>query len=102
VKEYAIFIPLYYNDGSPIEPKKLQSLQRRLLAEFGGLTYFPQSNQGFWTMRGVTYRDEIVVYRALAQKARSARRFLRRLKEDLKKVLKQEEILIIERNIEVL
>ena len=47
MKEYGIFIPLYYNDGTPIEPARFQDLQNRLLERFEGLTYFPQPNQGF-------------------------------------------------------
>ena len=47
VREYDLFIPLFYNDGTPIEAAKFQDLQRRLLDQFGGLTFFPQSNQGF-------------------------------------------------------
>jgi hypothetical protein len=97
VQEYDIFIPLYYNDGTPIESAKFQNLQAKLLDQFGGLTFFPQPNQGFWKMGDVTYRDEIVIYRVLASKPRTARRFLARLKEDLKKSLRQEEILIVER-----
>jgi len=54
VKEYDLFIPLYYNDGRPIEPQKFQDLQQQLLDQFGGLTFFPQPNEGFWTMAGVT------------------------------------------------
>jgi hypothetical protein len=46
--------------------------------------------------------DEIVIYRVLASQARTARRFLVELKEDLKRDLKQEEILIIERDVETL
>jgi hypothetical protein len=99
VQEYDIFIPLYYNDGSPIEPTKFQALQVRLLDEFGGLTFFPQPNQGFWKMGDVTYRDEIVIYRVLASKPRAARRSLTRLKEELKRDLRQEEILIVERTV---
>jgi hypothetical protein len=48
-------------------------------------------------MGDVTYRDEIVIYRVLASKPRAARRFLTRLKEDLMRKLRQEEILIVER-----
>jgi len=40
VKDYDLFIPLYNNDGSPIEPAKFQELQARLLQRFEGLTYF--------------------------------------------------------------
>jgi hypothetical protein len=47
VKEYDIYIPLRYNDGRMIEIAKFQQLQAELLQEFGGLTFFPQANQGF-------------------------------------------------------
>jgi hypothetical protein len=52
VKEYDIFLPLFYNDGRPVEARKFQELQAALLAEFQGLTFFPQPNQGFgkWVM----------------------------------------------------
>ena len=102
VKEYDIFVPLYYNDGSPIEAVRFQRLHKLLLDHFDGLTFFPQPNEGFWQMGGITYRDEIVVYRVLATRARAARQFLSRLKTQLKKDLRQQEILIIEREVETL
>ena len=46
MKEYDLFIPLFYNDGTPIEPVKIQVLQARLLEFFNGVTFFPQPNQG--------------------------------------------------------
>ena len=83
MKEYDLFIPLKYNDGQPVEARKLRRLQERLLAQFNGVTYFPQPAEGMWSSAGVTYRDEIVIYRVLAAKPRAARRFLRQLKEEL-------------------
>ena len=79
-----------------------QSLQERLLEEFAGLTYFPQPNEGFWRMGEVTYRDEIVIYRVLASNIRRARRFLQKLKQELKEEMRQEDILIVEREVESL
>jgi hypothetical protein len=102
VKEYDIFVPIYYNDGSPVEPEKFQDVQKRLLAHFDGLTFFPQPNQGFWKLADVTYRDEIVIYRVLSPKGRGAKRFLSQLKARLKEEFKQEEILIIVRNVDTL
>ena len=55
------------------------------------MTYFPQPNQGLWKYGGVTYRDEIVVYRVIAGRVREARRFFRQLKDELKDDLRQEE-----------
>jgi hypothetical protein len=102
VKEYDIYLPLRYNDGAPVEARKFRALQQRLLEEFGGVTYFPQPNEGLWQMGDVVYKDEIVVYRVLAKKRRPARRFLSRLKEELKSSFKQQEVLIVERDVETL
>lgn len=102
MKEYDIFVPLSYNNGTAIEGRKFQQLQQSLLDEFGGVTYFPQANQGYWKLGDVTYRDEIVIYRVLSSDARRSKRFLRNLKESLKAELGQEEILIVERDVDAL
>jgi hypothetical protein len=102
VKEYDIFIPLTYNDGRAVEGRKLRVLQARLIDEFGGLTFFPQPNKGFWTLGDTTFQDEIVIYRVLSSSKRAGRRFLSKLKEELKGDLDQEEILIIERDVTAL
>lgn len=102
MKEYDVFVPLNYNDGSPVEAEKFQRLQEDLLDQFEGLTFFPQPNRGFWKMAGVTYRDEIVIYRVLTSADEEARYFLADLKERLKADFEQEEILIVERDVETL
>lgn len=102
MKEYDIFVPLYYNDGTPVESVRFQDLQARLLERFEGLTYFPQPNQGFWKFGNVTYRDEIVIYRVISQDPATSRAFLANLKEQLKNEFRQQEILIIEREIGLL
>jgi hypothetical protein len=102
VKEYELFVPLYYNDGTPISLGFIPALRVRLLEQFNGVTFFPQPNEGYWRMAGVTYRDEIVIFRVVASNVRAARRFFRQLKEELKRDLQQEEILIIERDVETM
>ena len=102
MKEYELYVPTTYNDGSAIESEKLVYIRERLLEQFRSLTFLPQHNDGFWTMGGVTFRDSIVIYRVVAEKVRPARRFFRQLKEELKRILRQEEILIVERDVEIL
>jgi hypothetical protein len=102
VKEYDIFVPLFYNNGSPIESTKFQALQGWLLERFDGLTYFPQANQGFWKFGNITYRDEIVIYRVISQDSAASREFLGKLKENLKREFQQLDILIIEREVGLL
>ena len=102
MREFDIFIPLFDNEGNPFKSALYQNLQVRLLEYFNGLTYFPQPNEGFWRVGDTTYRDEIVVYRVLTEKPRAARRYLSVLKEDLKRIFRQEEILIVQRNVRTL
>jgi hypothetical protein len=56
-----------------VEPQKFQALQQQLLEPFGGLTFFPQPNEGFWTVAGITDRDALVIYRMLTSDAQEAR-----------------------------
>jgi hypothetical protein len=48
VKENDVFVPLCYNDGSPIEPEKLFWVKSLLLDQSEGLTFFPQASEGLW------------------------------------------------------
>lgn len=100
--EFDIYVPLKLNDGTPVEPTFFIELQQRLLDFFAGCSFFPQPIHGLWTMEGVTYRDEIVVYRVVTAKTAQARRFLKKLKKELKESLEQEEIFIVERHVGLL
>jgi hypothetical protein len=102
MREFEIYVPLHYNDGSMIEPEKLDTLRLRLFEFFGGLTDTRQSNSGAWKVGPVAFHDEIVIYRVLAVKQHPARAFLMKLKAELERELRQEEILIVERKVEVL
>lgn len=53
-------------------------------------------------MAGIIYRDEIVIYRVISSNTRDARRFLARLKKQMKEQFEQEEILMVERDIKTL
>jgi hypothetical protein len=102
VKEYDLYVPLTYNDGTLIEPRTIERIGQGLLEQFGGVTFFPQPNEGLWRMGPVTYRDQIVIFRVLSANARRARRYFKALKQELKTKLEQEEILVVERDVETL
>jgi hypothetical protein len=100
VKEYELYVPLTYNDGSPIEGEKIERIGEGLLDQFGGVTFFPQPNQGRWRMGGVTFQDQIAIFRVLTSHARTARQYFKKLIRDLKTELDQEEILVVEKDAE--
>jgi len=100
--EYELYVPLHRNDGEPIEPTKLAALKQRLVDEFGGLTHFPQENEGFWKVGHHTFRDRIVIFRVLSGDKARATHVLHRLKEDLKRDWEQQDVLIVVREVSML
>jgi hypothetical protein len=102
VKEYELYVPLTYNDGTPVAAKTIERIGQDLLEQYGGVTFFPQANEGLWRMGPVTFRDQIVIFRVLSTNVRASRRFFRTLKQELKTELGQEEILIVEKEVETL
>ena len=99
MREYDLYVPLHYNDGRPIEPERLAGLKRRLVEEFGGLTHFPQENEGLWRVGAYTFRDKIVILRVLAGDSSQADQFFIGLKEDMKREWAQEDVLIVTRTV---
>jgi hypothetical protein len=99
MREYELYVPLHYNDGRPIEAEKLTRLKRRLVEEFGGLTHFPQENEGVWKVGTHTFRDRIVILRVLASDFHKAEAFFSKLKEDIKHDWEQQDVLIVTRSV---
>ena len=102
MREYEVYVPLHYTDGRAVEMDKLISLKRRLVNEFGGLTHFPQENEGLWKVGDFTFRDQIVIFRVLAADPVKSERFLQQLKEDLKRDWAQNDVLIVCREVTAL
>ena len=63
-RRYEVYLPLEYNDGTPIEPEKFLAVQQEFLERFSGLTQvakeFPL--RGIWRQEERTYFDNIVIY----------------------------------------
>lgn len=99
MKEYDLYVPLYDNNGTPIDPQKLRGLKKRLVDQFGGLTHFPQENEGLWKVGGFTFRDKIVVLRVLASDLLEAQTFFADLKREMQHTWAQEDVLIVVRDV---
>ena len=102
MKEYELYLPLFLNDGTPVQDDFIDGIGERLLEHFGGCTYFPQPNKGLWKIGNVVFRDDVAIFRVLTGKVRRARRFFRELKQELMDELRQEAILIVEKDAETL
>jgi hypothetical protein len=102
MKKYEIYLPLRYNDGTEIEPEKLDHIRERLVAVFGAVTVSPLSApyRGTWRYGGVQFVDDIVRFEIIAKQEFHSNLFFKSFKEQLKRTLRQFDILITVQTIE--
>lgn len=97
--EYDLFVPLFTEDGKAINQKWIRALKKRLFQHFGGVTYFPQRNEGLWRLGRFTFRDKVVIFRVLSNDSLADASFWKHLKGQIKEELKQHEVLIVSRKV---
>ena len=94
---YLVYLPLQYNDGTWIEGEKYNHVHQRLFDRFGGVTHimrdFPL--RGSWREHGEVYHDYVIIYTVIDfDVVATNSQFFRDLKEELKVLFRQKEILI--------
>jgi hypothetical protein len=100
MKEYDLYVPLFSNGDKRLPRASLARLQKQLVAQFGGLAFFPQKSKGVWKIGRAVFQDEIVILRVLSEKDFPS--FWKQLKKDLQREWKQKEILIVVRQVNLL
>src|SRR5262249_27438685 len=95
MQKYEIYLPLKYNDGKKIEPLKLKQIRKSLMVVFGAITTSPISApyQGTWRYGGVEFVDDIFRIEIITEDLDSLR-FFKNFKRQLKRMLRQIDILI--------
>ncbi len=99
--EFDVYVPLKTERGVPIASGKITKLKRKLLQRFGGVTYFPQRNEGLWKMGDFVFRDKIVICRVIGPQNHGTKNFLSQLKRNMQKEWKQTDVLILGRPVQV-
>jgi hypothetical protein len=104
MREYKIYLPLKYNDGKPIESRKITAIWDELADKFGGVTVSSLSApyQGRWKYGGVEFIDDIVTVEIVAGDDFQTKKFFQDLKARLKRDLRQIDILITTHGIQVI
>ena len=100
MKEYDLCVPLFSDGGRRLPRASLTKLRQRLVAQFSGLTFFPQKSKGVWKIGRAVFQDEIVILRVLSDKNFPS--FWKKLKKDLQREWNQQEILIVVRRVSIL
>jgi hypothetical protein len=96
MKKYDIYLPLKYNDGSNIEAEKFEEIQQQLIAVFGAITVSSVSAplQGTWRYGGVEFVDDSIRIEIITKQDLTSNHFFKRYKQQLKRTLRQFDILI--------
>ncbi|HEX6043619.1 MAG TPA: hypothetical protein VFZ22_03965 [Pyrinomonadaceae bacterium] len=104
MKKYEIYLPLKYNDGQEIEPEKLKQIRQQLIAVFGAITVSSLTApfQGTWRYGGVEFVDDIIRFEIITEQDFRANVFFKSFKNQLKRTLRQFDILITVQEIETI
>ena len=104
MKKYEIYLPLKYNDGQEIEPEKFKEIRQQLVAVFGAITVSSLSApfEGTWRYGGVEFVDDIIRFEIITEEDLRSNLFFKRLKQQLKRTLRQFDILITVQHIETI
>jgi len=104
MKKYEIYLPLKYNDGTDVEPEKLKQIREQLIAVFGAITVSSLAApfQGTWRYGGVEFIDDIIRFEIITEEDFRSNLFFKRFKQQLKRTLRQFEILITVQTIETI
>ncbi|MDE1863588.1 MAG: hypothetical protein KGI33_11855 [Thaumarchaeota archaeon] len=54
-------LPIFYNDGTPVESQKLANAKNYFIETYGGLTVDGES-EGYWKDDGVLFKDHMMEY----------------------------------------
>ena len=102
-RRYDLYLPLSDNAGRPIADAVFDTVERRLVARFGGLTSqqrdFPL--RGIWQGEARVYLDQVIIMTVLDFHRPGSARFIAQLKQDLLRDFDQLEILITEQPLRV-
>jgi hypothetical protein len=102
-RRYDLYLPLTDNTGTPILDELFDSVERRLLSRFAGLT----SQQRDFPLRGIwlgdtrLYFDQVIIMTVLDFRRRGSTQFISQLKQTLLREFDQLEILITEQALRV-
>jgi hypothetical protein len=99
---FEILLPLFYNDGRPIEDQKFFDTDQELLELFGASSTDSITVRGNWKYKGITYSDKLVRVRVEVEDTPTNWDTVRGLKETLKGRFEQIDIWITAHRIEII
>jgi hypothetical protein len=98
---FEILLPLFYNDGRPIEPDKFLATDDELVRGFGATSTDTVVVRGQWLYQSTRYSDQLIRVRIDAPDVPENWDTMRLIKENLKSRFEQLEIWITAHRVDV-
>jgi hypothetical protein len=98
---FEILLPLYYNDGRPIEREKFVETDDELVRQFGAVSTDSVTVRGLWRYQSTLYHDQLLRARVDVDDCAENLQAMRDLKETWKARFEQLDIWITAHRIEV-
>jgi hypothetical protein len=102
LQQYAVLLPLRFNDGTPVPEELFLKTHRELLDRFGTLSIERGEISGCWTHEDITYRDSLQRVVIVDSDDIGSEEFFRQYKEVLKERFQPIEIWITVQPIRVI
>lgn len=98
---FEILLPLFYNDGRPIEPEKFVETDDELVNLFGAVSTDSVTVRGLWLYQGTLHHDRLLRARVDVEDRPENWQAIRELKQTWKARFKQLDIWITAHRIEI-
>ena len=99
---FEILLPLFYNDGRPIEPDKFLATDDDLVKTFGATSTDQVTVRGQWKYQSTVYSDQLIRVRVDVEDTMDNQDAMRALKETLKARFEQLDIWITAHRIDII
>jgi hypothetical protein len=99
---FEILLPLFYNDGRPIEDQKFLETDDSLVATFGATSTDSVVVRGHWLYESTKYEDRLIRVRLDVEDTPENWSMMRDFKEALKQRFEQVDVWISAHRIEIL
>ena len=99
---FEILLPLFYNDGRPIEPEKFLATDDDLVQNFSATSTDQVTVRGQWKYQSTVYSDQLIRVRVDVEDTTDNWDAMRTLKETLKGRFEQLDIWITAHRIDVI
>jgi len=94
-RRYEIILPTQYNDGTLVEQAEFLASNRDLAAQFGAVSFLPETLRGLWIHQGRRFEETNVRLFVDVEDTPQAAEFFIGFKETLKARFRQIDIWIV-------